>query len=208
MGISSCALTSLLSYHRIMKLYTRIGDDGSTRLFGNQQVRKDDPRVEAYGSVDELNAILGLALVGCAHEEITRILRFVQNRLFDVGADLATPAVQASGESAGGGSGWQVYRISGEDAGDLEKCIDQMWEPLPPMKNFILPGGTELAARLHVARTVCRRAERLCVTLARDVHGIGEIIIYLNRLSDLLFAMSRRANQLEGVVDVPWKKKE
>src|SRR5690606_16256779 len=113
------------SYHRGMKLYTRIGDDGSTRLFGNQQVSKDDPRVEAYGCVDELNSALGLAVAACEDAGLAGMLREVQNRLFDVGADLATPRVE--GEEPGGK--WQVYRIAPEDAADLEKCIDQVWEP-------------------------------------------------------------------------------
>ncbi len=186
-----------------MKLYTRIGDDGSTRLFGNRQVGKDDPRVQAYGCVDELNSAIGLALVGCANVEIASMLGLIQNRLFDVGADLATPQVEGSDAA----TARAVYRIGPEDAADLEGFIDRVWAPLPAMKHFILPGGTELAARLHMARTICRRAERWCVALSREADGVGEVIIYLNRLSDLLFAMARRANQLEGVEDVPWKKK-
>lgn len=183
-----------------MKLYTRIGDDGSTRLFGNLQVSKDDGRVEAYGTVDELNSAIGLAAAACTHHEITAVLGVVQNRLFDVGSDLATPR-------GGDKPSFPVYRVAAEDAADLERFIDAACEPLPPMRQFILPGGTELAARLHLARTICRRAERRCVTLARQVEGVADIIIFLNRLSDLLFALARRANQLAGVEDVPWKKK-
>ena len=187
-----------------MKLYTRIGDDGTTRLFGNIKVGKDDPRVEAYGTVDELNSAIGLALVVCDYAEIRSALGVVQNRLFDVGADLATPRA----EGAEPQSAWRVYRIAPEDAADLERFIDGAWEPLPPMRNFILPGGTELAARLHVARTICRRAERECVRLSHEVDRLGNVVIFLNRLSDLLFALARRANQLAGIEDVPWRKKE
>ncbi len=192
------------SYHHAMKLYTRIGDDGTTRLFGNIKVGKDDPRVEAYGTVDELNSAIGVALVVCEYDEIRSVLGVVQNRLFDVGADLATPRAEGTQPQ----SAWRVYRIAAEDATDLERFIDAAWNPLPAMQNFILPGGTELAARLHLARTICRRAERECVKLSHEVDQLREVIIFLNRLSDLLFALARRANQLAGVEDVPWRKKE
>lgn len=192
------------SYHHAMKLYTRIGDDGTTRLFGNIKVGKDDPRVQAYGTVDELNSAIGVALVVCEYEEIRSVLGVVQNRLFDVGADLATP--RAEGAEPQGA--WRVYRIASEDATDMERFIDGAWDPLPPMRNFILPGGTELAARLHLARTICRRAERECVKLSHEVDHLRDVVIFLNRLSDLLFALARRANQLAGVEDVPWRKKE
>ncbi len=190
------------AYHPRMKLYTRIGDDGSTRLFGNIQVSKDDPRVEAYGTVDELNSAIGLALAASAFSEINTVLVVVQNRLFDVGSDLATPPPDAEGKPAS-----SIYRIGPEDAADLERSIDAAFEPLPAMRQFILPGGTELSARLHLARAICRRAERRCVTLAAQAEGMGHIIVFLNRLSDLLFALARRANQLAGVDDVPWRKK-
>jgi cob(I)alamin adenosyltransferase len=187
-----------------MKLYTGIGDDGSTRLFGNTKVGKDDPRVEAYGCVDELNSAIGLAQAICSHEAIGRVLTVVQNRLFDLGADLATPA--APGDPSAAGMPSPVRRIGAADAAELERFIDEACAPLPPLKSFILPGGCELAARLHLARTICRRAERACVALSRRAHGAAAIIIFLNRLSDLLFALARRANQLTGVEDVPWRK--
>ncbi len=185
-----------------MKLYTRIGDDGTTRLYGNQKVSKDDPRVAAYGGVDETNCAIGVALAASGHERISTILTILQNRLFDVGADLATPW-----EPAESGGSAKVRRIDASDATELERLIDEAWNPLPAMRNFILPGGTELAARLHLARAICRRAERDCVTFSRQVEGINHVIIFLNRLSDLLFALARLANHLENVADVPWKKK-
>lgn len=186
-----------------MKLYTRRGDDGGTELFGGQRVPKDSLRVEAYGTVDELNSALGMALSGCRWPELTAILTTLQHRLFELGADLASPPKAGTAEKAEGkpGSG---PRIGAEQVAEAEGMIDGACAPLEPMRNFILPGGSELAARLHVARTVCRRAERLCVALARAEPLDGQVVIYLNRVSDLLFALARRANQLEGVADVPW----
>ena len=175
-----------------------------------------------------------MALAACRHERVAAILTMLQNRLFDVGADLATPweppspdPVDASRSRVRGFSGRiasgrvtvgdelvalpsgkrsRVRRIDPADATELERLIDEAWNPLPPMRNFILPGGTELAARLHLARAVCRRAERDCVTLGQHVEGIHGVVIFLNRLSDLLFALARLANHLENVTDVPWKK--
>ena len=183
-----------------MKLYTRTGDDGHTGLFGGQRVEKDALRVEAYGTVDELNAALGLVRSAAAdHPEINEPVLQIQSRLFDLGSDLACPRPpQAGGDMLEG------QRIAEHDIEELERLIDRVSEPVPPMESFILPGGTELSARLHHARTVCRRAERLCVRLSRN-EDIGEPVrVFLNRLSDLLFAMARRANHLEGVDDVPW----
>jgi cob(I)alamin adenosyltransferase len=171
-----------------VKLYTRTGDDGTTGLHGGNRVRKDDPRIEALGAVDELNAHLGLARATCDHDELDAILSVLQSRLFDLGADLASPGVDG------------ISRMGLAHAEEAESQIDRLSEPLEPLKNFILPGGGELASRLHVARGVCRRAERQCVTLG----GVESIVTYLNRVSDLLFAMARRANQLAGVSDVPW----
>ena len=125
------------------------------------------------------------------------MLTSVQNRLFDVGADLSTPHDAASND--------QITRISSRHIGELESMIDASSDLLPPLRVFVLPVGTELAARLHVARTVCRRAERACVALQRDADSIDQVVIFLNRLSDLLFALARRANQLAGVEDVPWE---
>lgn len=180
-----------------MKLYTRQGDEGQTGLYGGTRVSKDHVRVQAYGTVDELNSLLGLAAATCPFDELTNIIAIIQPRLFDLGADLCTPChTQASAN---------IGRIGSEHHEELERLIDGVCAPLPPMKHFILPGGCELAARLHMARTVCRRAERHIVTLAHT-EPVGDAVIpYVNRLSDLLFAMARRANQLAGVDDVPWR---
>lgn len=179
-----------------MKIYTKTGDDGSTSLFGGERVGKDEPRVEAYGCVDELNAAIGLALTACRHQEIGDILRATQARLFELGADLASPHAVSSSP---------IRRIDAAAALEAEAWIDQLWPLLAPMRHFILPGGSELAARLHLARTICRRAERICIALNR-IEPLGDHIrIYLNRLSDLLFVLARRANQLDDVADVPWQ---
>ena len=177
-----------------MKLYTRRGDDGTTQLFGGQRVDKDNLRVETNGCVDELNSAVGLARCACAHEQLTVILRDVQNRLFELGADLATPDDQAPA----------LLRIAGSHIETVEGQIDAVCQPLPELQSFVVPGGGDLAARLHLARTVCRRAERLAVKLAREQTANPHALIYLNRLSDLLFAMARRANQLEQIEDIPW----
>ena len=196
-----------------MKLYTRTGDTGSTRLFGNKEVSKSDIRVQAYGDVDELNSAIGLVLVSCQHEELSLILTAVQHSLFDVGADLSTPARKTQegdldpGSENAMGTDLPETRITIEDAAALEVHIDNTCEPLPPMTQFILPGGSEIASRLHLARTICRRAERNCVQLSMNETGIADAIVYLNRLSDLLFALARRANQLDEIDDVVWQKK-
>lgn len=182
-----------------MKLYTRTGDDGHTGLFGGQRVEKDALRVEAYGTVDELNATLGLALAAAPQGELADTLTRLQSRLFDLGSDLACPR-----PAQYGGDILEGKRISDHDITGLESDIDAVSEALQPMRHFILPGGTELSARLHYARTVCRRAERLCTRLSRNEYVGDHVTVFLNRLSDLLFAMARRANQLNGVDDVPW----
>lgn len=179
-----------------MKLYTRHGDDGTTGLFGGQRVDKDSLRVAAYGLVDELNSALGLARCACGHDELTRIIDRLQPELFVLGANLCMPPGQRSDH---------IPPLSDQQVARLETTIDAVCEPLPAMRYFILPGGCELAARLHVARTTCRAAERAAVGLARAEPVDPPAIQYLNRLSDLLFAMARRANQLEGIEDVPWK---
>lgn len=181
-----------------MKLYTRKGDAGQTDLFGGPRVDKDALRVAAYGTVDEVNAALGLAAAACAFDEISRILARLQNRLFDLGADLCTPSDSKAAD--------KVTRIAAEHVTQLEQTIDSVTASLAELKTFILPGGCELAARLHVARTVCRRAERCMIALGRQ-EPIGEYVVpFVNRLSDLLFALARRANQLADVADVTWRK--
>ena len=182
-----------------MKLYTKRGDAGQTDLFGGRRVGKDDLRVEAYGTVDELNSAIGLAMSGCGDAATCDCLREIQSRLFEIGADLATPQDQNAAPAVS-----RMPRVGQAHVEQLEGHIDRICADLPQMRSFILPGGSELAARLHVARTVCRRAERICVTLAGR-ETIGEPIIrYLNRLSDLLFALARQANLQAGIEDVPW----
>ncbi len=198
----------------MMKLYTKRGDDGGTDLFGGQRVGKDNLRVDAYGTVDELNSVIGLAACACttsALHELQNILLRLQPRLFDLGSDLASPRPRKAVMDDAAGDDAKpsiVPRIGPEHHKELEQLIDSACAPLAPMRHFIMPGGTEAAARLHLARTVCRRAERLCVALAREESIGPDIVIYLNRLSDLLFAMARRANQLDNVADVPWKPRE
>ncbi len=189
-----------------MKLYTRTGDDGTTGLFGGGRVRKDHPRVEAYGNVDELNAAIGFAAASCdggrpLHDEFLSLMRVMQSRLFDLGADLATPA--------GSKHEVRVPRISEREVAQAEKWIDMMESFNEPLSSFVLPGGCELAARLHLARTICRRAERSMITLRDSDETISDAAIkFVNRLSDLLFAMARRANLDANVADVPWKPNE
>jgi len=184
-----------------MDLYTRRGDDGSTDFFGGERTGKDHPRVEAYGTVDELNASVGLAVTACdgarpLHGRLAAILVEIQSRLFDLGADLATPADTPHRD--------KVAAVTADHVTEVERWIDEIDGPNKPMKNFILPGGTALSARLHVARTVCRRAERRIVVLTRMSQINPEAVRYVNRLSDLFFAMARRANADAGVPDVPW----
>lgn len=177
-----------------MKLYTKRGDDGSTGLVGaGSRVSKNDPRVAAYGDVDETNATIGLAASACQHQPTSERLLQIQDDLFTLGAELATP----SGESA-------KLTIQENHVSRLEQWIDEVWGALLPMKNFVLPGGTELAARLHLCRTVARRAERAMVSLNQTQSVRPEALAYVNRLSDFLFALARQANQRDGVADIPW----
>lgn len=177
-----------------MKLYTKRGDDGRTDLIGGKRVPKDDLRVQAYGSADELNAAIGLSLAICEMDAVRQPLITAQRRLFDLGAELASPGSVESGSA----------RINPAHILELERQIDAASESLAPLRNFILPGGTDLSARLHLARTICRRAERAVVTLAENEPVSESAVIYLNRLADLLFALARQANALANVEDVPW----
>lgn len=175
----------------LSRIYTRSGDDGSTGLGDGSRVRKDHPRVAAYGTVDELNATLGLLLTVAPAERI--LLTLVQNDLFDVGADLCVPP--AEGETK--------LRVTADQATRLEQAIDRLNEGLSPLTSFVLPGGTPAAAWAHLARTVCRRAERDVITLA-DTEAVNpQVVIYLNRLSDLLFVLARVYNKGNG--DVLWQ---
>ncbi|MFA6234479.1 MAG: cob(I)yrinic acid a,c-diamide adenosyltransferase [Bacteroidota bacterium] len=178
-----------------MKIYTKTGDGGETALFGGRRVGKDSARIEAYGTVDELNAFLGLAHAA-SPDEIAALIVAVQNELFVLGADLATPLDNRNAE---------VARIEDRHVAMLEERIDHMEEQLEPIRYFILPGGSEIAARLHVCRTVARRAERLIVHLS-TMEEINEFDLhYINRLSDFFFVLSRYANQLQGRNDVRWQ---
>lgn len=177
-----------------MKIYTRTGDQGQTGLWGGRRVPKNDLRIQAYGTVDECNSLLGLAQTVCP-SELTPTLTALQNALFVLGADLASPDASAT-----------VPRIQAEDVEKLEDWIDEWETHLPPLTAFILPGGSPAAAWLHLARTVSRRAERLTVALAETEAINPQAVIWLNRLSDTLFVMARYANFLNGQADLPWQK--
>ena len=181
-----------------MKIYTRTGDEGDTALFGGGRVDKDHPRVEAYGDVDELNAALGLARSIEMMPRIDEVLVPVQRDLFAIGALLATPDHEKMREQLA------KARIDEQRIEELERSIDACEQELEPLRSFIIPGGTPKAAALHVARTVCRRAERRVVSLAHDVELPALVIIYLNRLSDLLFMLARVANRRAGAGEVTW----
>jgi cob(I)alamin adenosyltransferase len=182
------------------KIYTRTGDAGETMLLGGRRVKKDDIRVEAFGTVDELNAALGVAraeLIRAPSDalQIDQLLGAVQHRLFDLGAELATPPPGNA----------QVQSVSDAEVAVLEAAIDRHEALLEPLRAFILPGGTPVAAQLHLARCVCRRAERRLISLSGSEQVRGETIRYLNRLSDLLFVLARSVNRSAGVPDVPWQ---
>jgi len=184
------------------RIYTKTGDAGQTGLAGGQRVAKDSARIEAYGTVDELNAFVGLACVTCDGlteprvGELGVILKRVQHELFNLGSILATRPADVHPRQA---------RVTPADVEQLEREIDAMNAELPPLRSFVLPGGTRLNAELHAARTICRRAERLVVALARDEEVPPETVQYLNRLSDALFVWSRWANHVLGVAEVLWE---
>jgi cob(I)alamin adenosyltransferase len=184
----------------LSRIYTKTGDRGDTGLGDGSRVPKDHPRVTAYGSVDEVNAVLGIFLVqlreGQVEPALSDVVCSIQNDLFDVGADLCLPVQE--NEAPG-----QVLRVRAEQAERLERSIDQLNERLQPLKSFILPGGTAAAAWCHLARTVCRRAERDVVTLAHMEKVNPQVVIYLNRLSDWLFVLARVLNR-DGRDDVLW----
>ncbi len=181
---------------RLTKIYTRTGDDGTTALGGGRRVAKDALRIETFGTVDELNSHLGAALAGGLEATLTAELTRVQNELFHLGSDLCILEADKAKTP--------VPSIEEKHVLQLESAMDRMTESLGPLANFILPGGSPGAARLHVARTVCRRAERLAVALARK-EAIGpHVIAYLNRLSDALFVMARWENRHRGIDDITW----
>ena len=178
-----------------MKIYTRTGDDGTTGLLGAARVPKHDARVESYGTVDELNAALGVAITLDTSRSLAEALGVVQPALFRVGAELATADDTMLA---------RLDRIGDADVATLERLIDMLDAELPALTRFILPGGTPLAAQLHLARTVCRRAERRVTALAEHAGGGSGVVKYLNRLADLLFVMARFSNHRAGVNETTW----
>ncbi|MEG8988723.1 cob(I)yrinic acid a,c-diamide adenosyltransferase [Ignavibacteria bacterium 4148-Me] len=177
-----------------MKIYTKQGDGGKTSLLGGEKVWKDNQRIKAYGTVDELNAILGIVITESKSEELIRELRSIQSELFTIGADLATPNNKSV----------KIVRTDENFTKRIENLIDKYDEKLPELKNFILPGGSKAASYLHLARTVCRRAEREVVSLIKEVEINPQIEVYLNRLSDLLFVLARYENYINGIEDIKW----
>jgi cob(I)alamin adenosyltransferase len=183
-----------------VKVYTRGGDRGETSLFGGQRVRKDDARVEAYGDVDELNAVIGSVLAEIRDEDLREMLETVQRSLFDLGAELATPDPEKREEKGKG-----IRRVSDADVDALEGAIDRLDTELEPLRVFVLPGGERAAALLHHARTVCRRAERRVVGLSTQEASAELPVRYLNRLSDLLFTLARVVNRRSGTPESTWE---
>jgi cob(I)alamin adenosyltransferase len=188
---------------RITKVYTRTGDAGQTRLAGGQQVWKDDPRVEAYGTVDELNAAVGVVLAfhaggrGANAAQLDAELRWIQSKLFDLGGLLATTPGQVFPN---------MPRVTEQDVQRLEHLIDRCQKDLPPLEEFILPGGGRMPSLLHLARTICRRAERVCVRLSRQENVDVILIIFLNRLSDALFVLARWVGKLKREPERFWQR--
>ncbi|MCC7195027.1 MAG: cob(I)yrinic acid a,c-diamide adenosyltransferase [Gemmatimonadaceae bacterium] len=182
----------------VLRIYTRTGDDGQTALFGGGRVSKDDARVSAYGDVDELNAAIGVARAADPMPRIDEVLAPIQRDLFAIGALLATPHPEEHAKQL------QKASLTDERISQLEQAIDDCQAELEPLKSFILPGGTAKASALHVARTVCRRAERSVVRLRHDTEVPAILVSYLNRLSDLLFVLSRVANRRSGAGEVTW----
>lgn len=180
-----------------MKIYTKTGDKGETGLFGGDRVSKDSLRLNAYGSIDELNSFIGMALTEVKSQEVKNVLLDIQNKLFVVGADIATPELAKNKRL-------NILRTPLNFIEDIEHCIDDFESKLEELKNFILPGGSKGAALLHVCRTISRRAEREIVTL-KNAEQIGEnILIFLNRLSDLFFVLSRFENKYSNIPDTKW----
>lgn len=178
-----------------MKIYTKTGDGGDTSLLGGKRLSKDSLRIETYGTIDELNSVIGVSRSLNEHREIDLLLFDLQSELFVLGAELATPS---------GVENSSIKFLSNENIIRLEKLIDDIDIRLPQLKNFILPGGNKCAAMLHYARTVCRRAERLAVHLTRDEPMRDFVVIYVNRLSDLLFVIARLSNSLSNTPEPKW----
>ena len=177
-----------------MNIYTKVGDGGTTQLFGGKEVPKDDPRVEVVGTVDELNALLGVAASSSDNREVCDLIIKIQEDLMVVGADLATPD--------GGDAG--IDRTSDEMISSLEVQIDRLTVETKPLTTFILPGGGQVSSHLHHARTVSRRAERVLAALTQSENVTPQITVYLNRLGDLIFTLARWVAQKDGVAEMPW----
>ncbi len=182
-----------------MKIYTKTGDKGETSLFGGKRVWKDDLRITAYGTVDELNAILGVAVTELMNKELKDVIKSIQNDLFTVGSDLASPLDKENKNLV-------IPRVDEKFVKRLEGLIDKFDSQLPELKNFILPGGLKGSAVLHHARTVCRRTEREVVAFSKDDAINHQIEVYLNRLSDLLFVLARFENFSNNSADIAWQK--
>lgn len=180
-----------------MKIYTKTGDQGETGLVGGSRVRKDDPRVAAYGEVDELNAAIGVVLAHVEDNPLRTLLVEIQRDLFALGAQLADPTATIGEKKA-------KAAVGTERVARLEAAIDEREAQLPPLRAFVLPGGSPLAAQLHLARTVCRRTERAITALAASQPIEAQVIVYVNRLSDLLFVLARHANQRAGAPEEKW----
>ena len=181
-----------------MKIYTKTGDEGSTGLFGGGRVDKDHPRVAAYGDVDELNSALGVVRATQPVHFFDDIFTSIQRDLFAIGGHLATPDPDKVREAL------QKAELSADRVADFERMMDEADKELPALRAFVLPAGTPKAAALHLARTICRRAERSVVTLSRETEVHQLFVVYLNRLSDLLFTLARLANHRDGAGDVTW----
>ena len=181
-----------------LKIYTRTGDEGDTALFGGGRVPKDHPRVAAYGDVDELNSVLGVVRATPPNAFYDALLESIQRDLFSIGGHLATP------DPARVAKALEKADLAPERVGEFERVMDEAEQELPPLRSFVLPAGTPKSAELHLARTICRRAERSVVHLAHASDVPGLFIVYLNRLSDLLITLARVANHSEGVRDVTW----
>lgn len=182
-----------------MKIYTKTGDLGQTGLFGGERVSKDSLRIEAYGTVDELNSVLGIAAVEAKGDGVKELLITIQNRLFSLGSDLATPDSEKNKKL-------NILRVPENYAADIEQAIDFYNDQMPELRVFILPGGSKAAAYLHLARTVCRRAERRVVALNMGEEINKNIVIFLNRLSDLFFVLARYENFVSNTPDIAWSK--
>ena len=180
------------------KIYTRLGDAGETGIFGSGRVSKDDQRVVAYGSVDELSAYIGWAVAGDCGNDLNQRLQSIQNMLFNIGADLATPHGTPFRDRL-------TRVVETSDVELLEQWIDECTARTPELRAFVLPGGCEAGARLHIARCACRSAEREVVTLAKAEEVRSEVLAYLNRLSDFLFAAARLVNHQRGIEDIAWQ---